>query len=112
MEVIMEDKIKLIKERQLEETYIVVYTFKNEVTIKTNDKLITKNIYTLIGLNTLGNRTVLDIVIEDINDNHFWLDTFESLKARGLKQIYFICIANNKNIDRALKMTLSNRPVR
>lgn len=82
-----------------------------EETVKTNDKLITKKIYTLIGLNTLGNRTVLDIVIEDINDNNFWLDTLESLKVRGIKQIYFICIATNKNIDRVLKMTLPNTKI-
>ncbi len=105
----MEEKIEMLKIRQLDENYIIIYSFMNEVKYVTKDhKVIPKKLYTLIGINNKGERTVLDIVIENIQDHHFWLDTFERLKSRGIKNILFISITNNQNIERAIRISYPN----
>ena len=38
------------------------------------------------------------------NNNRYWLDIFENLKARGIKNILFISIDNNKNFKRSAKV--------
>ncbi len=38
----------------------------------------------------------------------FWLDCFENLKSRGLKNILFLSVDDNKNIKRTAKITFPN----
>ena len=69
--------------RRLDETYLVVYAIKNEINIKKSD------IYTLIGIDIKGFRQFINIYQDRTNNKRFWLDCFESLKARGLQNIFF-----------------------
>lgn len=90
--------------RRLDETYITVYAIKNEINIKKGDYIEKSNIYTLIGIDTKGYRQFLNIYQDRINNNRFWLDCFESLKSRGLKNILFLSVDDNKNLKRTAKI--------
>lgn len=90
--------------RKLDETYIVVYAIKNEVNIKKADIIEKNDIYTLIGVDVKGIRHLLNIYADKINNNRFWLDCFESLKSRGLKNILFLSVDANKNMKRTAKI--------
>lgn len=100
----MKEKIKLKKERQLDNEYIIIYAIKNKIKVKYDDKIIDKNLYTLMGINKLGERTIIDIKIEREQDNHFWLDLLESWKKRGLESICMLSIIPNNNLVRAMKV--------
>ena len=54
-------KIEDCNRRRLEETYIVVYAIKNEITIKKGEMIDKTNIYTLIGIDIKGYRQFLNI---------------------------------------------------
>ena len=100
----MEEKIELKKRRELDKEYAIVYIIKNKVKVKYDDKITEKKLYTLIGLNLLGERKILDIKIEKEKDNHFWLDILESWRARGVCKIYMLSVEYSKNLERAMKI--------
>ncbi len=90
--------------RRLDETYIVVYAIKNEINIKKGDYIEKSDIYTLIGIDVKGYRQFLNIYQDRVNNNRFWLDCFESLKSRGLKNILFLSVDDNRNMKRTAKI--------
>ncbi len=95
---------KEMAKKKLEETYVVVYAIKNEINIQKADMVEKANIYTLIGIDIKGIRHLINIYQERITNNHFWLDCFESLKSRGLKNILFLSVDDNKNLKRTAKI--------
>lgn len=90
--------------RKLEETYVVVYAVKNEINIKRGELIEKNNIYTLIGIDIRGFRQFLNIYQDKTTNNRFWLDCFEGLKSRGIKNILFLSVDDNKNMKRTAKI--------
>ena len=99
-------ELKLMEctKRKLDETYLVVYAIKNEINIKKGDYIEKNDIYTFIGVDIRGIRQFFNIYQEKTNNNHFWLDCFEGLKSRGIKNILFLSVDNNKNLKRTAKI--------
>ena len=94
--------------RRLDETYLVVYAIKNEINIKKGDYIEKSDVYTLIGIDTKGFRQFLNVYQDRVNNNRFWLDCFEALKSRGLKNILFLSVDNNRNIKRTARIAFPN----
>lgn len=90
--------------RKLDETYLVVYAIKNEINLKKGDYIEKSNIYTLIGIDLKGYRQFLNMYQDRLNNNRFWLDCFEGLKSRGLKNILFLSVDDNKNMKRTARI--------
>ena len=90
--------------KRLEETYLVVYAIKNELNIKKAEYIEATEIYTLIGIDKKGYRHLLNIIADRIHNNRYWLDFFETLKSRGLKNILFLSVDDNKNMKRCAKV--------
>lgn len=90
--------------RKLDETYLVVYAIKNEINIKKGEYIEKSDVYTLIGIDIKGFRQFLNIYQDRTNNNRFWLDCFESLKSRGIKNILFLSVDDNKNMKRTAKI--------
>lgn len=90
--------------RKLDDTYIIIYAIKNEINIKKGDYIEKSDIYTFIGIDTKGFRQFISIYQDRVNNNRFWLDCFENLKSRGLKNILFLAVDNNKNMKRTAKI--------
>ena len=90
--------------RKLDEIYLVVYAIKNEINLRKGDYIEKSDIYSLIGIDLKGNRQFLNIYQDRVNNNRFWLDCFESLKSRGLKNILFLSVDDNRNMKRTAKI--------
>ena len=90
--------------RKLDETYLVIYAIKNEINIKKAEYIEKSDVYTLIGIDLKGFRQFINIYQDRVNNNRFWLDCFESLKSRGLKNVLFMSIDNNRNFKRTAKI--------
>lgn len=90
--------------RKLDETYLVVYAIKNEINIKKGDYIEKSDIYTLVGVDIKGYRQLINVYQDKINNSRYWLECFESLKARGLKSILFLSVDDNKNMKRTAKI--------
>lgn len=96
--------LKELVKRKLDETYLIVYAIKNEINIKKADVIEKTNLYTFIGVDIKGNRQFLNMYQDKPLNNHFWLDCFENLKSRGVKNILFLSVNDNKNIKRTAKV--------
>ncbi|MBQ8234258.1 MAG: transposase [Bacilli bacterium] len=94
--------------RKLDEIYIVVHAIKNEINIKKGDYIEKSIIYTFVGIDTKGYRQLIDVYQDRINNNRYWLDCFETLKSRGLKNVLFLSVDDNKNMKRAAKIAFSD----
>lgn len=90
--------------RKLDSIYLVVYAIKNEVNIKKGESIEKEDIYTLVGIDRKGFRTLINIYPDRKNNNRYWLDIFENLKSRGISNILFISIDDNKNFKRTVKI--------
>ena len=58
----------------------------------------------MIGIDIKGFRQFINIYQDRVNNNRFWLDCFESLKSRGVRNILFLSVSDNKNIKRTAKI--------
>ena len=96
--------LKELTKRKLDETYIIVYAIKNEVNIKKADIIEKADVYTLIGVDIKGNRQFINMYQDRPLNKHFWLDNFEGLKSRGINNILFFSVDDNKNIKRTAKI--------
>ena len=90
--------------KKLDEIYLIVYAIKNEVNIKKGEYIEKSDVYTLIGIDMKGYRQFINIYQDRVNNNRYWLDCFESLKSRGLKNILFLSVDDNKNMKRTAKI--------
>lgn len=90
--------------RRLDETYLVIYAIKNEINIKKGEYIEKSDVYTLIGIDLKGYRQFINIYQDRVNNNRYWLDCFETLKSRGIKNVLFMSIDNNKNFKRTAKI--------
>ena len=100
--------LKELIKRKLDETYIIIYAIKNEVNIKKAEIIEKTDIYTFIGVDIKGNRRFINMYQDKPLNKHFWLDCFENLKSRGLKNILFLSVDDNKNIKRTAKIAFPN----
>lgn len=90
--------------KRLEETYLVVYAIKNQINLKKGEYIEPCDIYTLVGIDIRGFRQLINIYQDKVNNNRYWLDIFESLKARGVKNILFLSVDDNHNMKRTAKI--------
>lgn len=90
--------------KKLDNIYLVIYAIKNEVNIKKGEYIEKGDIYTLVGIDKRGYRQLINVYQDRINNNRYWLDCFETLKARGLKNLLFLSVDDNKNMKRAAKI--------
>lgn len=96
--------LKELIKRKLDETYIIIYAIKNEVNIKKAEIIEKTDVYTFVGVDIKGNRQFINMYQDRPLNKHFWLDCFEGLKSRGLKNILFLSVDDNKNIKRTAKI--------
>ena len=94
--------------RKLDNIYLVVYAIRNEINIKKGDYIEKEDIYTFVGIDKRGFRTLINVYSDRKNNNRYWLDCFESLKTRGIKNILFLSVDNNKNLKRSAKVAFPN----
>ena len=91
--------------RKLDDIYLVIYAIKNEINIKKGEYIEKEDIYTLVGIDKKGFRTLINVYADRKNNNRYWLDIFESLKARGIKDVLFFSVDNNKNMKIAARVS-------
>lgn len=90
--------------KRLEETYLVIYAIKNQVNLKKGEYIEPCDIYTLVGIDTKGFRQLINVYQDRVHNNRYWLDIFEGLKARGLKNVLFLSVDDNHNMKRTAKI--------
>ena len=103
------------RNRPLKPIYVFTYADCLYIPIKGELTSSKKAIYVIIGVDATGHKEVLGMWIDESESASFWNNVFEDLKARGVKDILYMCsdgIAGFKgSLERVFPKTQSQRCV-
>jgi putative transposase len=103
---ITEKVLEVAKEwqaRPLQKIYPITYFDAIHYKVRENGKVITKAVYTCLGIDLEGKKEVLGLWIGESEGAKFWLRVFTELKNRGVQDIFIACVDGLKGMPEAIK---------
>jgi putative transposase len=89
--------------RPLDSVYPVVWLDAIHFKVREHGKVVTKAVYSVLAVNTEGVKQVLGIYFGDVESASFWRNVFHELKARGVKDIFVVCMDNLSGLADAVE---------
>jgi transposase-like protein len=90
------------QKRALEPVYFALWMDGIVLKVRSDNKVINKCIYIVIGLKPDGMKEVLGYWIEKTESAAFWMSVLTDLKARGVEDILIACTDNLKGFTQAI----------
>src|SRR5919109_3276147 len=87
----IEADVRAWQSRPLEELYVVVYLDALQVSIREQQVVRKKAVYSAIGVTLEGTRDCLGLWIEKSEGARFWTSVLTELRNRGVKDVVFVC---------------------
>jgi len=87
----IQDDVRAWQSRPLEELYVVVYLDALQVSIRDQQVVRKKAVYSAIGVTLDGERDVLGLWVEKTEGARFWTTVLTELRNRGVRDILFVC---------------------
>lgn len=88
--------------RPLESVYAVMFLDAMFFKVKQDNKVVTKVLYNIMGINQSGYKEILGFYHAESEGAHFWLSVLNDLKARGVDDILIACIDGLKGFPEAI----------
>jgi len=95
--------VKEWQARPLESIYPIVWLDAIHYKIRDNGKVITKAVYTILGVNLEGRKEVLGLYISEHEGANFWLQVLTDLSNRGVTDILIACVDGLKGFPEAIE---------
>jgi len=95
--------IKEWQNRPLESVYPVIWLDAMYFKVRDSGVVKTKAIYSILAVNTEGEKEVIGIYFGENESSSFWRQVLHELKMRGLKDIFIACIDNLKGLAEAIE---------
>lgn len=89
--------------RPLKECYPFMYVDCLYCYVKEDLVSVKKAVYVMLGIDTEGKKEVLGIWIDRNESATFWNEIFEEVKARGVKDIFFVSMDGLKGLPEAIE---------
>jgi putative transposase len=90
------------RNRPLEAIYPIVFLDAMHFKIREEGKVVSKAIYSILGVNQQGCKEVLGIYLSEAEGAHFWLSVLNDLRARGIEDILIASIDGLKGFPEAI----------
>ena len=97
--------------RPLEQSYVVVWMDAMYFRVREDGRVVTKAIYSILGLNCQGMKEVLGLYIGGNESASFWSGVLSELRQRGVEDILIACIDNLKGFSQAIEAVFPNTEV-
>ena len=94
--------LKEWQQRPLESLYAAVWMDAMFYKVRSEGKVISKALYSVIGLNLEGKKEVLGIYLSESEGAKFWLTVLNDIKQRGVEDIIFACVDGLKGFPEAI----------
>ena len=94
--------IKAWQSRPLDEVYCIVWLDAMHYKVREEGKVVSKAIYTVLGVNVEGHKEVLGIYVSEAEGANFWLSVLTDIEHRGVKDILIVCTDNLKGFSEAI----------
>ncbi len=95
--------VKRWQNRPLETVYPIVWLDAIHYKIHENGKVVSKAVYTILGVNLEGRKDVLGLYISESEGANFWLQVLTDLSNRGVNDILIACIDGLKGFPEAIE---------
>ncbi len=89
--------------RPLDRVYLITYFDAIHYKVRENGKIVSKEAYTCLGINSEGRKEVLGLWIGENEGAKFWLKVFTQLKNRGVEDILIACADGLKGLPDAIQ---------
>lgn len=91
------------RNRSLADQYAIVYFDGIRYKVRTGGQVGQLTVYVAIGVDMEGKRDVLGFYLNETESAKYWLQVFDNFKARGVKDILFMCSDNLTGIGQAIE---------
>jgi putative transposase len=88
--------------RPLERVYPIVFLDAIYFKVRKENKIVNKAAYSVLGINTAGQKDVLGIWVGENESSSFWLGVCNDLKSRGVQDILIACKDGLKGFSEAI----------
>ncbi len=95
--------VKEWQARPLDAIYPIVWLDAIHYKIRDEGKVVSKAIYTILGVNLDGKKEVLGLYISENEGANFWLQVLTDLSNRGVKDILIACVDGLKGFPEAIE---------
>jgi transposase-like protein len=106
--------IQTVKEwqaRPLASIYPIVWLDAIHYKVREDGKVVSKAVYTILGVNLDGRKEVLGLYISEHEGAKFWLQVLTDLSNRGVKDILIACVDGLKGFPEAIEAIFPNTEV-
>ncbi len=103
--------VKEWQARPLEVLYPIVWLDAINYKIRENGKVVSKAVYTILGVNLEGRKEVLGLYLSEHEGANFWLQVLTDLTNRGVKDILIACVDGLKGFPEAIEALFPNTEV-
>jgi putative transposase len=97
------EEVKLWQDRPLEDLYPIVYLDAMMVKMRHEGKVENRAVFTAIGINVEGVKSVLGLWVNGNEGAKFWMSVLTNLKNRGMKDAFIICTDGLKGFPEAIE---------
>ena len=97
------DEVKAWQDRPLEALYPIVYLDALMVKMRQDGKVDNRAVFTAIGINMEGEKSVLGLWVNATEGAKFWMSVLMNLKNRGMKDAFIICTDGLKGFPDAIE---------
>jgi transposase-like protein len=95
--------LKEWQNRPLYSVYVALWMDAMYYKVRVDGKVVTRVLYSVIGLNLHGNKEVLGLYISESEGAKFWLSVLNDLKQRGVDDVVFACVDGLKGFPDAIQ---------
>jgi len=103
---ITEKVLELVTEwqgRPLDSLYAIVYFDAIHFKVKDEGKVVSKAVYTALGIDSEGYKDLLGIWIGEAEGANFWLGVLTEMRNRGVEDIFITCVDGLKGFPEAIE---------
>ncbi|GLI57794.1 hypothetical protein PM10SUCC1_33080 [Propionigenium maris DSM 9537] len=100
------------KSRPLKVCYSFVFLDGIHFNVKTNGKVTNKAAYIIVGTDLEGKKDILSITVGENESSKFWLKEIDSLRSRGVEEIFITSVDGLPGFKEAIKAIYPDTKVR
>ncbi len=97
------EEVKAWQDRPLEALYAIVYLDALMVKMRQDGKVDNRAVYTAIGVNMEGQKSVLGLWVSGHEGAKQWMSVLMNLKNRGMKDVFIVCTDGLKGFPEAIE---------
>lgn len=91
------------RDRPLKKCYAFLFVDCMYVSLRTDYEAKEQAVYTILGYDLQGKKEILGLWIGATESKNYWMQVFDEIKARGVEDVFFICMDGVSGLEDGAK---------